>query len=83
MKEVSRMKFSVNTVIQLFALCAQGINAVSDLLPPRGKFYAAVALAAVQGIVGVLAHFANPDGTPAVQPWVRSEDNPKSKSSKS
>jgi len=65
------MKFSVNTAIQLLALCAQGINAVSDLLPPRGKFYAAVALAAVQGVVGVLAHFSNPDGTDAMQPWVR------------
>jgi hypothetical protein len=67
------MKFSVNSTIQLLALIAQGINAVSDLLPPRGKFYAAVALAAVQGVVGVLAHFSNPDGTHATQPWVREE----------
>jgi hypothetical protein len=73
-EEVSRMKFSVNSTIQLLALVAQGINAVSDLLPPRGKFYAAVALAAVQGVVGVLAHFSNPDGTHATQPWVRKEE---------
>jgi hypothetical protein len=72
-EEVSRMKFSVNSVIQLLALTAQGINAVSDLLPSRGKFYAAVALAAVQGIVGVLAHFSNPDGTDATQPWAKEE----------
>lgn len=68
------MKISVNSVIQLLALIAQGINAVSDLLPPRGKFYAAVALAAVQGVVGVLAHFSNPDGTHATQPWARKEE---------
>lgn len=68
------MKFSVNSVIQVLVLIAQGINAVSDLLPPRGKFYAAVALAAVQGVVGVLAHFSNPDGTRATQPWARKEE---------
>jgi hypothetical protein len=33
-------------------------------LPGKGKFWAMVALAAVQGVTAVLAHFANPDDTP-------------------
>jgi hypothetical protein len=65
-KELSKMKFSVNLVVQVLALAAQGINQAQDLLPPRGQFWAMVALSAVQGATAVLAHFANPDGTPAV-----------------
>lgn len=69
LEEAGKMKFSVNALIQILGLVAQGINAASDLLPPRGKFWAAVGLSAVQGLIGVLAHFANPDGTPAEQPY--------------
>ncbi len=63
------MKFSVNVAIQMLALAAQGINQTQDLLPPRAQFWAMVALSAVQGAVAVLAHFANPDGTPALVAW--------------
>ena len=59
------MKFSVNVFIQMLALAAQGLNATVELLPGRGKFWAMVGLSAVQGVTAVLAHFANPDGTPA------------------
>jgi len=65
------MKFSVNVVIQMLALAAQGINATQDLLPPRGRFWAMVAFSAVQGLTAVLAHFVNPDGTPAQAPYIR------------
>ena len=63
------MKFSANLIVQLAALVAQAANQVIDILPPKGKFWAAVAVAAAQGIAGVAAHFANPDGTPARKPW--------------
>jgi hypothetical protein len=53
------------------ALVAQGLNASIDLLPGRGKFWAMVGLSAVQGVVGVLAHFVNPDGTPAEAPYIK------------
>ncbi len=59
------MKLSVNVIIQMLALAAQGINATQDLLPAKGKFWAMVALSAVQGVTAVLAHFSNPDGTSA------------------
>jgi hypothetical protein len=70
-QELTKMKFSVNVVIQMLALVAQGINATQDLLPPRGRFWAMVALSAVQGLTAVLAHFANPDGTPAQAPYIK------------
>ncbi|MGQ9686261.1 MAG: hypothetical protein ACUVT2_08160 [Thiobacillaceae bacterium] len=70
-KELSKMRFSVNVVIQMLALVAQAINATQELLPARGKFWAMVGLSVVQGLTGVLAHFANPDGTPAEAPYIR------------
>jgi hypothetical protein len=60
-----KMKFSLNVAIQMLALVAQGLNASIDLLPGRGKFWAMVGLSLVQGLTAVLAHFVNPDGTPA------------------
>jgi hypothetical protein len=68
---LSKMKFSVNVAIQMLALVAQAINATRDLLPERGKFWAMVVLSAVQGVTAVLAHFANPDGTPAAAPYIK------------
>jgi hypothetical protein len=65
------MKFSVNATIQALALVAHALNATVDLLPPEAKFWAMVALSAVQGLTAVLAHFANPDGTPAAVPYVK------------
>jgi hypothetical protein len=64
-QELTKMKFSMNVAIQMLALAAQGLNATVELLPGRGKFWAMVGLSAVQGVTAVLAHFANPDGTPA------------------
>jgi hypothetical protein len=70
-QELTKMKFSVNVAIQMLALVAQGLNATIDLLPGRGKFWAMVGLSAVQGVTAVLAHFANPDGTPAEAPYIK------------
>jgi hypothetical protein len=70
-QELTKMKFSLNVAIQMLALVAQGLNASVDLLPGRGKFWAMVGLSAVQGVAGVLAHFVNPDGTPAEAPYIK------------
>lgn len=65
------MRFSVNLVIQVLALAAQAINATQDLLAPEARFWAMVALSGIQGVTAVLAHFANPDGTPVTEPYKR------------
>ena len=59
------MKFSVNGVIQLIGTLAQTVNALGAFVPDKQKVYVAAALAALQGLSAVLAHFSNPDGTPA------------------
>ena len=64
------MKFGANLVVQVAALVVQAANQVFDLLPAKGKFWAAVAVAAAQGVAGVAAHFANPDGSSAKKPWI-------------
>jgi hypothetical protein len=70
-QELTKLKFSLNVAIQMLALVAQAINATQELLPGRGKFWAMVVLSAVQGVTAVLAHFANPDGTPAAAPYIK------------
>ncbi len=70
-REVTGMKLSVNSVIQLLGLLAQGVNAATNILPDEGKFWGFVVISAIQGITGVLAHFSNPDGTSARAPYVK------------
>lgn len=66
------MRLSVNVIVQLLATLGHGVAQMSDLLPSeRQKLYASATLAAIQGLVAVLAHFRNPDGTPARVPYER------------
>jgi len=68
------MKFSANMVIQILALVAQAANAVLDVLPsPKSKAIAAGVIAIAQGVAAGLAHFSNPDGTPAAAPYIRGQ----------
>jgi hypothetical protein len=63
------MRLSVNGVIQLLALFAHGLVQTKEGLPPKARFWASVMLASIQGAIGILSHFSNPDGTPADEPW--------------
>lgn len=63
------MKLSVNSIIQLLAVIGQAAAQASDVLPGKGKVWASVTLAAVQGAIAILAHFRNPDGSPATEPY--------------
>jgi hypothetical protein len=67
------MPLSVNYVIQILGVILQVINQTSDTLPPKGKFWATVIMAVIQGVIGVLAHFSNPDGTPSSVPYVKGD----------
>lgn len=70
-KEILKMKFSLNMVTQIIAMVVQGANALGGILPPEYSAPIALGIAAVQGIVAFVAHFKNPDGTPAAQPYVK------------
>ena len=58
------MKFSFNLLVQVLSIAVQVGNELTSVLPP--KYHAAFALGvgALQGVVGLLAHFSNPNGTP-------------------
>jgi hypothetical protein len=59
------MKLSLNIIIQSLAMVMQILNQTLDLLSPKNKSYALVAISVLQVVTGVLAHFYNPNGTPA------------------
>ena len=71
LKEQSTMKLSVNALIQILGTVTSGITMMTDMLPGKAKFWAVVAVSAIQGIAGVLSHFSNPDGTPAAEAYVK------------
>ena len=60
------MKLNVNVILQILALILQGLNQVSGIVPDGYKFAVAVGISVVQGIIAVLAHFSNTDGTKEV-----------------
>ena len=59
------MKINVNVIIQVLAVILQYANFASDILPPKYQWIAAGIIGIVQAVTGILAHFKNPDGTPA------------------
>lgn len=65
------MKLSVNSIVQTLMLALQGLNQISDILPLKGKFWVMIGISAIQGIIGVMAHFVNPDGTSAKVAYVK------------
>jgi uncharacterized membrane protein HdeD (DUF308 family) len=71
MEALSHMKLSVNVVVQFLGLIAQGLNQVLDLASPKAKFWIMVGLSVIQGIVGILAHFSNTDGTPQAVAYLK------------
>jgi len=60
-----KLTLSVNTFIQVLALIVQYLNVAAGIVPQKYQPWIAGALVVMQGLVGILAHFANPDGTPA------------------
>lgn len=63
------MKLSVNVVIQILATVVQAANAASSLFPPARQAEIAAGVGVVQAVSAFLAHFSNPDGSPASEPY--------------
>jgi hypothetical protein len=66
-----KFKMSVNIMIQCLALVAQLLNGITEMVLPEKKPYLAIAIMAVQGIVAILAHTRNPDGSRAELPYTK------------
>lgn len=61
------MRVQTNAVVQILGTAMQAINLLTPAIPPKYHLWAAVALSTIQGVIGVLAHFSNPDGTKVVE----------------
>jgi hypothetical protein len=69
-----RIKMTVNVLIQVLALVCQLLNGLSDVVSPDKKPYIGLAIMAGQGIVAILAHRSNPDGTSVQLPYLRNRE---------
>ena len=76
-RQAAKMTVGVNYIVQVIALLLQTLNQVTEILPPKGQFYAAVGITVLQGISAVLAHFNNPDGTKASVAWEKAQKGQK------
>jgi hypothetical protein len=65
------VKFSWHMLAQGIAVAAQAFNAYGAFLPPKWQALAAGLLGGAQLIAGAVAHFRNPDGTPAATPYTK------------
>ncbi len=64
------MKFSWNLVFQIAATVVQGANMLGGILPPKAQGIITAGVTVLQAVVGLLAHFVNPDGTSAKTAYV-------------
>jgi hypothetical protein len=76
LKKECHMKFSWNLVVQILGTIAQALNALGDLAPVKYKFAIASIVGIVQAISGLIAHYSNPDGTPATVAYVAPAKKP-------
>ena len=67
---VFKVKFSFNSIVQIVGIVGQIFNVVGGFVPSKYQGLIAGILAGVQGVTGAVAHFKNPDGTPATTPYV-------------
>lgn len=63
------MKFRWNVVIQVLATLGQALSLLQPVFSPDGKVIVATLLALIQASSALIAHFYNPDGTPARLPY--------------
>jgi len=69
LKELCKMRLRTNIVIQILMTLMQAYNQISDLLPAKWKDTAALVMGIIQSVVALLAHYSNPDGTPAASAY--------------
>ena len=63
------MTVYLNLLFQLFATILQYQNQVTSFVPEGWRPVVAGLLGILQGIIAIWAHFRNPNGTPATEPY--------------
>ena len=64
------MSKAFTIVFQVIGVVLQLGNAMSGVVPKDYQFLTAGIIGILQAIQGILAHYYNPDGTPAAVPYV-------------
>lgn len=64
MEKLFAMKLSTNVILQFIGLAIQGGNQVATFIPDKDKIYVTAGVSILQGIVAIISHFSNPNGTP-------------------
>lgn len=67
------MKISTNVIIQVLAIVVDQAGQLSGLVPEKYKHWGVLAVGVLQALVGFLAHYRNPDGTPSATPYIANE----------
>ena len=65
------MKFKMNLFLQVLGTVMQGLMAVSPMMTGKSKIAAEITVAAAKGVVAAVAHYSNPDGTKAEEPYFK------------
>ena len=66
-----QFNFNINVVIQVLSMILQVLNYATPVVPVKYQVFVTFAIAVVQALSALLAHFKNPDGTPAATPYVK------------
>jgi hypothetical protein len=63
------MKLKWNVAAQVLGTIMQFLNANGSMVPAKYQVEVALAVGIVQALSAFVAHFSNPDGTPAEAPY--------------
>jgi hypothetical protein len=66
---LSKMTFAVNVVAQVALLAVQAANKFGDVVPAKYQPAVFAVAGIAQGTLALIAHFRNPNGTPASAPY--------------
>jgi hypothetical protein len=69
LKELFKMRLSLNVIVQILMLLMQAYNQIGDLLPAKWKTPATLIMGIIQAVVALMAHMVNPDGSSAALPY--------------
>jgi hypothetical protein len=64
------MKLRVNVIVQVLGFILQAYNQYGGMIPEKWKPVVMGIVGIIQGVVAIMSHFSNPDGTNATTPYV-------------
>lgn len=75
LKKEFAMKLSTNVISQIVLTIGQLVNNLSGLIPYKAQALVTGILAGIQLVIGAVAQYSNPDGTPSTTAYVPTKDN--------